>query len=65
MVDNYSIPEETNFMSNFDNQRIKIKTELLEQDQTGIQGEEEEKFEFMQQSGLLKVTPEKSNGAQS
>ena len=62
MVENQSFPEEANTMPNFDNLRIKVKTELLEQDQTGIQAEEEEKFEFMQQSGYLKVTPEKSNG---
>ena len=49
-------------MTDFENHRAKVKTQLLEQDQTGIQAEEEEKYDFMQQSGYLKVTPEKSNG---
>ena len=62
MVDNLSFPEEANSMPDFDNQRVKAKTQLIEQDQTGIQAEEEDKFEYMQQSGYLKVTPEKSNG---
>ena len=65
MVDNESFPEEANFMSNYDNHRIRVKTQLIEQDQTGIEEQEEEKFEYVQQSGLLKVSPQKSNGVQS